>query len=97
MNAHMGGGSAGQFWKPAGNVRISIPESSEDKMRVGQKERVTGPGDVNDSLSLIGGQLDQAALWRVSSFPLALAHAADVNDLIWVILAAGKRVNKSLR
>jgi hypothetical protein len=28
---------------------------------------------------------------------VALAHAAGVNPLIWVILAAGKRVNKSFR
>jgi hypothetical protein len=39
----------------------------------------------------------QAANATTCSFALALAHAAGVNSLIWVILAAGKRVNKSFK
>jgi hypothetical protein len=35
---------------------------------------------------------------RATAFSaLALAHVVGVNSLIWLILAAGKRVNKSFR
>lgn len=43
------------------------------------------------------GRLAQAAIATICSFVLVLAHAAGVNCLITVILAAGKRVNKSFR
>lgn len=36
------------------------------------------------------------AAWT-TIFSLALAHAAGVKSLIWVILAAGKRLNKSFK
>jgi len=44
-----------------------------------------------------GRQFAQAASATTLSFALALAHAAGVNSLIWVILAAGKRMNKSFK
>jgi len=44
---------------------------------------------------LTGCKLAQAARASSFSFGLALAHAAGVKSPIWVILAAGKRANKS--
>jgi len=47
--------------------------------------------------SMTGCQFAQAACANGFFFALALAHTAGVNSWIRVILAAGKRVNKSFR
>jgi hypothetical protein len=51
----------------------------------------------SQGLLLADEQKSQAARSNRFCFALLAAHAGGVNSLIWVILAAGKRVNKSLR